>query len=98
MVDSYSIDESVYGVRGMAGNVVDWTSSRGDSNPLNNQRVPLGNIELRDDITSDENRVLRGGAWSVNKNSIRISYRNKHISTIRLYFLGFRLARSYPLS
>ena len=27
VVDSYSIDEPVYGVRGLAGNMIDWTSS-----------------------------------------------------------------------
>ncbi|HCH62470.1 MAG TPA: protein kinase, partial [Deltaproteobacteria bacterium] len=41
-------------------------------------------------------RVARGGSWNNIASSLRASARNWNDPTVRLIFLGFRLARPYP--
>lgn len=79
-VDSYPIDTSVYGVRGLAGNMCDWTSSywRGDWGEPNNT----------------SRRVYRGGSWNRNESGARVAYRSGNNPTATRGNLGFRLVRA----
>ena len=80
LVDSFPIDESVYGVRGMAGNMVDWTMSyyRKDW----------------DDSEEQEYRMVRGGRWGSNIGELRSARRLPNAKLVRDGALGFRLVRS----
>jgi formylglycine-generating enzyme required for sulfatase activity len=90
-VDTYPLDRSVYGVRGMAGNVRDmcaeaWTKSGpelGDGGPPPPQAPGPG-----------QRMVARGGRWSGHARAARICSRSGVPVTARLPNLGFRLARS----
>ena len=77
-VASFPQDESVYGVRGMAGNMRDWTetpSALGASSAS-----PL--------------RVVRGGAWYGGRVSARCADRFWFEPNHVYFFVGFRLAHS----
>jgi serine/threonine-protein kinase len=80
VVDSYPVDESVYGIRGLSGNMMDWTSSgfRADWKDLSNDSV----------------RVYLGGAWLNYAKSARVSQRlyGNHAGQSRI--IGFRVCRS----
>ena len=79
-VDSYPFDESVYGVRGLGGNMMDWTSSH--------YRADWKEIE--DETT----RVFRGGSWYNHARYARASYCFNEPPSHRIYSLGFRFART----
>ncbi|HEY0466071.1 MAG TPA: bifunctional serine/threonine-protein kinase/formylglycine-generating enzyme family protein, partial [Polyangiaceae bacterium] len=77
-VASFPQDESVYGVRGMAGNMRDWTetpSAVGAS-------------------TTSPLRVVRGGAWYGGRVSARCADRFWFEPNHVYFFVGFRLAYS----
>ena len=79
VVNSYPIDESVYGVRGLAGNMMDLTSSL--------YRASWDENELR------SHRVLRGGCWGYVARYSRISNRTKSSPSYSNLNLGFRIFR-----
>lgn len=79
-VYDYPIDESVYGVRGLAGNMMEWTSS-----PY--QRTWK-------DAKEEQYRVLRGGGWFFSVGRARTAYRNYDTPDCKSVFLGMRLIRS----
>jgi serine/threonine-protein kinase len=91
-VDEFPADISPYGVRGMAGNVRDWTSTvvadeLGDSAVLSE----IGYQRWRD---AHDTRVIRGGAWS--PLVPRVADRYWISPEVVLSFLGFRLAKDVP--
>jgi len=89
VVDSFAIDESVYGVRGMAGNMSDWTSSLWAED--------WSGIDTEDPTgETGSSRVYRGGCWSYGGGSARVSFRNRNTSSYRGVGLGFRLSRTIP--
>jgi serine/threonine-protein kinase len=79
-VESFPHDESVYGVRGMAGNMRDWTetASTVGASPGSPQRV------------------VRGGAWYGGRVSARCADRFWFEPNHVYFFVGFRLAHSLP--
>ncbi|HYQ02871.1 MAG TPA: bifunctional serine/threonine-protein kinase/formylglycine-generating enzyme family protein [Polyangiaceae bacterium] len=77
-VEAFPHDESVYGVRGMAGNMRDWTETA--SNLGANSSSPL--------------RVVRGGAWYGGRVSARCADRFWFEPNHVYFFVGFRLAHS----
>jgi serine/threonine-protein kinase len=89
-VNEFPADESVYGVRGMAGNVLDWTATA----YVPDGRVPDGGaLELLPDDGRGR-RVARGGSWNDAASSTRCATRYNIDPAIRLNFVGFRLART----
>jgi serine/threonine-protein kinase len=90
MVDSYPVDTSPYGVRGMAGNVRDWCIDVGASEgpPVTGARV-LPPVETE----TDADRVLRGGCWSDPVRLARLALRVGRGPGFRDVNLGFRLIR-----
>jgi formylglycine-generating enzyme required for sulfatase activity/tRNA A-37 threonylcarbamoyl transferase component Bud32 len=87
VVDGYPVDESPYGVRGMAGNVADWCA----------------NLWQRDEIgavAGEGMRACRGGWWVGSPDNARVAMRNRDVPEFRDAILGFRLVRSIarPLS
>jgi eukaryotic-like serine/threonine-protein kinase len=93
VMDSFPMDVSPYGVRGMAGNMRDWTATvyRKEGPPL------LDGLEQQVDSASEEktfSRVYRGGCWNFVSRFSRVSFRGYIQPDGRNPSLGFRLARS----
>jgi formylglycine-generating enzyme required for sulfatase activity len=94
VVDSYPVDESVYGVRGLGGNVRDWCAEdwRAEGPPVEGSRIlhpPAG-------AARGPARVFRGGGWNFTTTHSRSSFRDRAASVTRSSLLGFRLARVFP--
>ena len=79
-VDEFPTDLSVHGVRGMAGNCRDWTSS----------------AVARDTVSGSERRAIavRGGAWSLDRVLARCAFRILNSPADIYGNVGFRWARS----
>lgn len=85
-VESYPTDESVYGVRGMAGNVRDWCNDWYTRLPLSDRadEVPV----------TGRFRNVRGGSYVCEARWCRTAARLAAGETARLGVVGFRLVRS----
>jgi len=88
-----SKDVSVYGVRGLAGNVRDWC---GDVFVPEGPAAEGGRAQIPEtvDIQSSRGRVDRGGSWGNHERDARSAYRRWSDPSYRYYVLGFRLTRS----
>ena len=91
-IHDFPIDESVYGVKGMAGNMCDWTMSKDfpEGLPITNHRAP----EALCSDTTEPMRIRKGGSWYYDARISRISFRYQDFANHRNQYLGFRLARS----
>ena len=76
-----------YGLYDMSGNVFEWVWDWYGEYPRDSQTDPLGS-------PSGSSRVLRGGSWIDDPESVRVSYRYCVGPTSRYDNLGFRLGRS----
>ncbi|HXQ32968.1 MAG TPA: SUMF1/EgtB/PvdO family nonheme iron enzyme, partial [Anaerolineales bacterium] len=86
-VGSYPDAVSPYGLFDMAGNVWEWMSSV-------YQPYPYSADDDRENLSSSEARVLRGGAWDeMIDDGVRSAHRGKGTSTITGSYLGFRCSR-----
>ncbi|MCB9596830.1 MAG: SUMF1/EgtB/PvdO family nonheme iron enzyme [Sandaracinaceae bacterium] len=92
-VTDYPRDESVYGVRGLGGNVRDWCGDafRPEGPPTDGDRARLPDLS---DPSSAVGRVDRGGTWGNHERDARSAFRRWSDPSYRYYVLGFRLARS----
>jgi eukaryotic-like serine/threonine-protein kinase len=91
-VDSFAIDESVYGVRGMAGNCEDWCADvfeRAGPPHLDGRVV----VRQADDEHPGA-RATRGGDWFGTARVARLTFRHAALPSFRAGYLSFRLARS----
>jgi len=92
-VDSFPVDESPYGVRGMGGNVRDWCLD------VYQQAGPMlagDRVVIPPEFWAETGvlRVIRGGAWANSLRSVRAAFRSGGPSTDRFALLGFRLVKS----
>lgn len=78
-VDTFPIDTSVYGVRGMGGNMRDWTNS---------SWFPEWGAETNDFV------IIRGGSWSYDAHSGELFTRTPIHPAYRSDGVGFRLCYS----
>ena len=95
VVESYPIDESVYGVRGMAGNFQDWCRDvyAKDGSPVIGERL-LQPSESNNELAAvGPDRVRRGGSWYSAERYVRAASRFGFTPVSRIGSLGFRLAR-----
>ena len=88
----HSLDESVYGVRGMAGNVQDWCLDAYEASGPSVQ----GNRPELIKATAAQLATVRGGAWNFPGEVSRAGCRAGRKSEHRRESLGFRLVRSWP--
>ena len=107
VVDSFPIDESVYGIRGMAGNVRTWTGSQraqtwnelretsvlGDGNILCREELMEGSIKTRE-LHQHIAYTLKGGCWNVGEPVLRAAERWSGAESIRMEDLGLRFGYS----
>jgi len=99
VVDSFPVDESVYGVRGLAGNVHDWCAER-----FVPEGAPVEGARVVAPVPEDDpgpwpvglRRTFRGGMWSGAFRVPRGASRRGALSRNRQAFYGFRLTRSLP--
>jgi len=85
-VGSYPSGASPYGVMDMAGNVWEWVSSDYKAYPY------IAN-DGREELLSNNNKVLRGGSWYYNDDFTRAADRLSYTPTGDLNGLGFRCAQ-----
>ncbi len=88
-VDQFAKDVSPYGIRGMAGNVMEWVSDWFDQDsyrllPVHN---PLG-------AQHGQQRVIRGASWNDSIKRAEVSVRFKMYPEYRDVTIGFRCAQS----
>ncbi len=104
-VDHAPLDESPYGVRGLAGNVQEWTSSAWDEWAPEDVRSGLADwAETPRDaprqppeplpVKAPGKRVLRGGSFRKGALFARVTNRRGCAPGVRAEDLGFRLVRS----
>lgn len=81
--------DSPYGCVDMAGNIWEWTGSLF-------KPYPYKADDEREDQTQPRNdRVLRGGSWSINSINLRSSYRGWYYSAYVYVNFGFRCAGDF---
>ena len=99
VVDSYPIDESPYGVRGMAGNTACWCGNRFSSaaDPQPGERIGIDPLPDEVELASTESRAVRGGVWHRSFREGFASFRNGTEPQWRDVGIGIRLARSWPV-
>jgi serine/threonine-protein kinase len=91
-VDGHPIDESVYGVRGLAGNTRDWCENVwAHDGPTTHEGALVRSPARRDD---DDFRAIRGGAWASTvahgRAAARFALRPDMVRSV----VGIRLVRS----
>jgi formylglycine-generating enzyme required for sulfatase activity len=86
LIGSFPEGESFYGAEDMAGNVLEWTSSRFVD-------YPYDASDGREDLMAEDDvrRVVRGGSWFSDANSSRAAVRSRLIPASRGFDLGFRV-------
>lgn len=84
-VGSYESGQSPYGLYDMAGNVFEWVSSIPKA-------YPYDATDGREDPTSSDSRVIRGGAWSEDANDQQVFYRSWIGPNYSEGVIGFRCA------
>ena len=80
-----SFDPNPWGLHDMLGNLWEWTCSEYHEG----YQGAEGKCAVS---TSDEPRILRGGAWNSGATLTRSAYRNRNYPEARFNFVGFRLA------
>jgi formylglycine-generating enzyme required for sulfatase activity len=85
-VGSYEYGKSIYGVYDMVGNAMEWVSSKFAD-------YPYIAIDGREDLDSDNPRVIRGGSWNSKESVIRITSRAWMPPSSAEFDFGFRCAK-----
>ncbi len=93
-VDEFPHDESPYGARGLAGNVVEWCADeyRREGPPLA-KGLYVAPRSVPDSAVAE--RTLRGGCFLFDSFLLRAATRHSSSSVVRDVTLGFRLVRSW---
>ena len=97
-VETYPLDASVYGVRGMGGNVRDWCADvfAKDGSGLAGGRVAPPASFDEPHVSEGARRVHRGGHWHGSRLHARCAFRWANAASDRSAILGIRLLRSFP--
>ena len=90
-VYEFDHDVSVYGVRGMCGNMTDWCADPFVRTPI----VCDGYLPHLKDLSPATEKVCRGGAWLNSNTQLRLTRRLGNLPHARTYSLGFRVCYSW---
>ncbi len=95
-VGAFPVDQSVYGVRGMAGNIQDWCGDRylREGALVVGERVVVPERPEEADMWASMRWARRGGSWSGSAKDARCCHRNGYEPAFRNANLGFRMVRS----
>ena len=96
IVDSYPIDQSPYGVRGLAGNAVDWCIAW-DKDVVTQERIVQYPNFLSDYSSLDRKQSPRGGGWLGTGDSGKVTRYHPVETSFSYVDIGFRLLRPFPL-
>lgn len=93
-LDDYPADESVYGIRGLAGHVRNWCINvwKMDGPLVEKDRVLLDPARIHD----DDFRIIRGGAWGGTISQSRAAARSGARPGTSWHSVGVRLVRGFP--
>lgn len=96
MVDSFPIDESPYGVRGMGGNVRGWCIDlyHPSGPPVDNHRLQRIHRANHVEPPKFMQRSIRGGSWTDDANIVRCAFRSWRGEGFRNTNVGLRLVQS----
>jgi len=113
-IDTYPIDESPYGVRGLAGNARDWCmgtftkegppyAEQGiwrfeDGGPAAWEAVTLDALAAPSEEDRMRQRPIRGGSAHFVASATQVPFRFGFRPETRFYFISFRLAVAWPPS
>ena len=78
------------GIYDMSGNVSEWCTDWYGSNYYENS-TDINPVNTK----SSGNRVNRGGSWLIDPDYLRVGNRTSNTPTGTIYYLGFRLAKTY---
>jgi formylglycine-generating enzyme required for sulfatase activity len=88
-----SLPVNTFGLHEVAGNVSEWVE---DCWHENYDGAPHdGSAWLDADSGDCARRVMRGGSWADFPWNIRVANRNRDVRDVRLYYVGFRVARPF---
>jgi sulfatase modifying factor 1 len=90
-VNQYDFGKSPYGAHEMAGNVWEWVQDWYDPDYYKSgaAKNPAG-------PPSGKEKVIRGGSWRNNAETLRVSNRHKHPPEERRVYIGIRCAKDAP--
>jgi serine/threonine-protein kinase len=97
VIDTFPIDESVYGLRGMGGSMRDWCADlfTQEGPPVLDHCLPAPvALALNNDVTDRAYRALRGGSWDDRARGARCAHRDRVQPGTRFAYFGFRLVRA----
>jgi formylglycine-generating enzyme required for sulfatase activity len=81
---------SLFGARGMAGNVWEWTASRWQERAFGDVVVDAAALA---EATEDDLYVLRGGSFVIDRGVVRCVCRNGNYAGVGFNYAGFRCVR-----
>jgi serine/threonine-protein kinase len=96
VVDDFPVDESVYAVRGMGGNVREQCGDRYVKEGPTGDRVLAPCLPVGADPSATVSQGARGGYFHGPPGAVRCANRSPAVQALRHAYIGFRLARSYP--
>ena len=86
-----SFAPNLFGLHDVHGNVWEWTADCWNNSY---QSAPVdGSSWTQGDCLS---RVIRGGAWRIGPEYMRVSRRSRYDRDVRYYLNGFRVAKTLP--
>jgi len=94
VIDTYPVDVSVYGIKGLGGNSRDWCEDIYEANAPGSSMVNVS-AATPPEPSAGAFRVHRGGAWYFTAIDCRAASRLKAAASSRNTAVGVRLARCY---
>ena len=95
VVDSFPVDRSPFGVRGLSGSMRDWLENRYEASlPQEGVLNPFASAHAPCDDGLASFRVLRGGSWGNAASGARVADRGRDTPSYRRDNIGFRLSRT----
>jgi formylglycine-generating enzyme required for sulfatase activity len=95
-VDDFPVDASIYGIRGLAGNVHSWCidpyQPRGPKVVNGVPQISDGS-DVRGPGANGVHRIVRGGSWRDPEANLRGAFRDSPPATYRDTAIGFRVCR-----